>query len=208
MTNTSKTDAVSERIIQIIKEEKPTNVNQLVILLQDRLDLTQDQALNTVLELQNQGKIRFEPQIAQTSLGLTSYLKTSQALWYWVTITLATLSLAVVFLIPEDLTPWSYIRNVLGAIFVLLLPGYAFIKTLFPVQVPFKLATENLDTLERIVLSVGMSIALVPLIGLVLNYTPWGVRLAPIVLSLFILTLAFATGAVVRERQSKFRTQT
>jgi len=32
--------------------------------------------------------------------------------------------------------------------------------------------------------SVGLSLAVVPLIGLILNYLPWGIRLGPIVVSL------------------------
>jgi uncharacterized membrane protein len=39
---------------------------------------------------------------------------------------------------------------------------------------------------------VGLSLALVPLVGLVLNYTPWGIRLEPSVISLSILTLALS----------------
>jgi len=48
-----------------------------------------------------------------------------------------------------------------------------------------------------------MSFALVPIVGLLLNYTPWGVRLTPIVLSLLALTIVFATVALIREKQAK-----
>jgi uncharacterized membrane protein len=48
-----------------------------------------------------------------------------------------------------------------------------------------------------------MSIALVPIVGLILNYTPWGIRLTPITISLLALTLVFATMAVVREYLAK-----
>jgi uncharacterized membrane protein len=44
-----------------------------------------------------------------------------------------------------------------------------------------------------------MSLALVPIVGLLLNYTPWGIRLTPIVLSLLALTLIFATVAIIKE---------
>jgi len=79
------------------------------------------------------------------------------------------------------------------------LPGYSFIKALFPKQVPFKTRSEELDNIERVALSMGMSLALVPLTGLLLNYTPWGVRTTPITLSLLTLTTAFATAAIIRE---------
>jgi uncharacterized membrane protein len=39
------------------------------------------------------------------------------------------------------------------------------------------------------VLSIGLSIAIVPLIGLGLNFTPWGIRLDPIVISLTFFIL-------------------
>jgi uncharacterized membrane protein len=109
-----------------------------------------------------------------------------------------------------------YIRYVLGIIFILWLPGYAFIKALFPQTLPFARALahslgtpeKNLDTIERAALSLGMSIALVPIVGLLLNYTPWGIRLTPIVLSLTALTIAFATTAILREYQITIKQET
>ena len=118
-----------------------------------------------------------------------------------------------IFVVPEDDFPLVYARYVLGAIFILWLPGYAFIKALFPQTLPFARALahslgtteKNLDTIERVALSLGMSIALVPIVGLLLNYTPWGIRLTPIVLSLTTLTSAFATTAIAREYQIRIK---
>jgi uncharacterized membrane protein len=70
----------------------------------------------------------------------------------------------------------------------LFLPGYALIKALFPTTVPIKTTSENLDNIERIALGLGMSLALVPIMGLILNYTPWGIRLTPITSNLLALT--------------------
>jgi uncharacterized membrane protein len=106
-----------------------------------------------------------------------------------------------VFIVPEDAFPLVYLRYVLGTIFVLWLLGYAFIKALFPKQLPLRTSDKDLDTIERIALSIGTSIALVPIVDLLLNYTPWGIRLTPIVLSLTALTVTFATAAVLRGHQ-------
>jgi uncharacterized membrane protein len=116
-----------------------------------------------------------------------------------------------VFTVPEDAFPLVYVRYVLGAIYVLWLPGYAFIKALFPQDLPFGRATarspgtseKDLDSIERIALSLGMSIALVPIVGLLLNYTPWGIQLTPIILSLTALTTIFATAAIAREYETR-----
>jgi hypothetical protein len=203
MSDDSNDDELTREIIKTINERKPQNVKQLITFVEERLPITEEKILDAVLKLQNQGTIKLENQPSPASLKLAAYMKTSQALWYWATIATATITVAIVFTVPEDFYPWSYLRNALGVIFVLWLPGYTFIKALFPVQVPIKTSTQNLDTIERIALSLGMSIALVPIVGLLLNYTPWGIRLTPIVLSLFALTLVFATAAAIREQQTK-----
>ena len=89
---------------------------------------------------------------------------------------------------------------------MLFLPRSTSIKAPCPTQVPIKTSTENPDNIERIALSLGMSIALVPIIGLLLNYTPWGITLTPITLSLLALTTVFATAAILREHQTKTET--
>jgi Protein of unknown function (DUF1616) len=202
-----ETDALTKSILQIVRERKPRDVNELVLLVRERFQLTENQVLEKILTLERQGKIKFEAQSPTPPLALSSYLETGQALWYWAIIAVATLTLVAVFLIPEDLQPWSYLRNVLGTIFVLLMPGYALIKALFPVNMPIKMSTESLDIAERIALSLGMSLVLVPLVGLLLNYTLLGIRLVPTVLSLFVLTVVFSTFAVFREHQAKIKTQ-
>ena len=55
-----------------------------------------------------------------------------------------------------------------------------------------------MDEIERFSLSIGLSIAIVPLLGLALNYTPWGIRLYPIITSLFILTLLLSIASNYR----------
>ncbi len=86
------------------------------------------------------------------------------------------------------------LRVVLGLVFILFLPGYVIVSALFP-------KAEDLDTIERVALSFGLSIAVVPLIGLMLNYTPWGIRLEPILASLFVLIVSISIIAWYRRNQ-------
>ena len=192
-----------------MNERKPQSVQQLTALVKERLFFAgEERILESILKLQSQGTIKLESQPLPASLKLATYLKTNQALWYWVTMAVAAITVAIVFIIPEDFYPWSYLRNVLGIIFVLWLPGYTSIKALFPVRMPIETSTENLETIVRIALSIGMSIALVPIIGLLLYYTPWGLSVTPIVVSLLALTVILATVAIAREHQTKTKTQT
>ena len=91
-----------------------------------------------------------------------------------------------------DVFPVIVIRWVLGSVFVLYLPGYTLIQFLFSEK-------KELDSLERFALSVGLSLAVVPLIGLILNYLPWGIRLEPITISLSLFVVSFAILAAARK---------
>ena len=83
------------------------------------------------------------------------------------------------------------VRVVLGLFMVLFLPGYALIAALFP-------AKDDFDGIERFALSVGLSIAVVPLMGLALNFTPFGIRLVPVLVSISAFTLLMVTVSVFR----------
>lgn len=89
---------------------------------------------------------------------------------------------------PANETP---IRIILGLALVLFLPGYSLIAVLFPRK-------DDLDAIERIIFSFGLSIASTPLLGLALNYTPFGIRLSPILIVLSIFTISLAMCAYVR----------
>jgi len=193
----SPKNTIDQEIIQIVKEGKPENVKQLIKLTQEKFPLSEQEILNHILHLQEEEKIQLKPHRTRTPEKLTTYLRSNQASWYWTTITLTLATAILVFTIPENAFPLVYARYILGSIFVLWLPGYTLIKALFP--------EKELDSIERVALSIGMSLALVPLTGLLLNYTPWGITLTPITISLLILTFTFATAAIIREHQTKHK---
>ncbi|MCS7099409.1 MAG: DUF1616 domain-containing protein, partial [Sulfolobales archaeon] len=84
------------------------------------------------------------------------------------------------------------VRYVLGSILVLFAVGYATVEVLYPGE-------RSLSNLERLALSIGLSLAIVPLVGLVLNYSPWGIRLEPALTSLAVYTTLTAFGAAYRK---------
>jgi uncharacterized membrane protein len=72
------------------------------------------------------------------------------------------------------------IRIVLAIPLIIFIPGYILVYVLFPT----KKTDKGIDTVERIALSFGLSIAVVPLIGVILNYTIWGITVNSIIVSL------------------------
>lgn len=194
----SNNDDLNGIIVKAINEEKPQSVKELTRILRKKVNVDEEEILRAVLKLQSEGIIKLEDQVPK-SQSFAGYMKTGAAAWYWATVAVALVTAVVVFTIPENVYPWAYLRNVFGVVFILFLPGYAFVKAVFPVKVPIVVSSKELETIERIALSVGVSLAIVPMVGLILYYTPLGIGLTPIVLSLLALTLLLATTAAAIE---------
>src|SRR5438309_3125761 len=85
------------------------------------------------------------------------------------------------------------VGNLLAIFLVLFVPGYVLVAALFPGSLtPEK---TEIDWIERIALSFGLSIAVVPFLGLLLNFTPWGIRFAPIVITIAAFTILVGLAA-------------
>lgn len=105
------------------------------------------------------------------------------SIFVWIIITL-------MFVIIPELKD-SFIRPILGIPMILFIPGYVLVATLFPRK-------NDIEVIERIALSFGMSIAVVPLLGLLLNFTPFGIRLIPILVTLGLYTIILIFVAAYR----------
>jgi len=146
------------------------------------------EATKTVYVLWKKGAIELlEPKPPST---ITRYVISLQSLWFWAITALVIVTISIVFYVVSP--PLLYLRYVLGSLFVLYMPGSMLIEALYP-------RGEDLDGLERLALSIGLSLAVVPLLGLLLNYTPWGIRLTPIMISLAVFTEVMTVTALIRK---------
>jgi len=102
----------------------------------------------------------------------------------------------LVFVLVAAITfiPSNGLRIALGLPFLLFFPGYTLMTALFPKK-------ERVSAVERTALSFGMSLAIVPLIGLILNYTPWGIRLEPILYSVTLFIVITSIIGWLRRRR-------
>ncbi len=90
--------------------------------------------------------------------------------------------------------PSNVLSIILGVPFVVFFPGYALTAALFPKR-------GGMAATERVALSFGASIAVVPLIGLILNWTPWGISLESILSSIASFTFIISVLAWYRWRR-------
>lgn len=94
----------------------------------------------------------------------------------------------------------SPLRVILGLFVVMVIPGYTLMTALFP-------ARSDLGSIERVALSLGLSVAVVPLFGLLLNYTPWGIRLGSISYGLLLFVVGMAVTSYFRRARLESEAQ-
>jgi uncharacterized membrane protein len=102
--------------------------------------------------------------------------------------------LVVILVILIYFFPSNVLRIILGLPFVLFFPGYALMGALYP-------SKAGIGGIERVALSFGLSFAVVALLGLILNYTPWGIRLESLLYTTALFILIMSVVAWFRRRR-------
>ncbi len=99
---------------------------------------------------------------------------------------LAGITVVTLLLLPVILFVEGPFRVALALPFALVFPGYSLLAALFPRR-------DDLPGVRRLAFSIGGSIVILSLAGLVLNFTTWGIQPLPvfIALSIFILATSF-----------------
>lgn len=121
--------------------------------------------------------------------------------------------LVILLILSITFIPNTVARVILGLPFILFFPGYVLVAALFvrkaqgpssspPSTIEGEKAKPGgeMDGIERTALSFGMSIAVTGLIGLGLNYTPWGIRLEPVLYSISVFIIILSLVAILRRR--------
>lgn len=104
----------------------------------------------------------------------------------------------------------TLLRVGIGIVFVLFVPGYALVSALFPSRAPWgdgqlpelgeqaNARLQDVSSPERIVLSVGLSLGIVPLVGLFLNFVAVSVTSGAVLQALGSITVFLIAVAVYR----------
>ena len=189
--------AYEREILDLVTNRSPETVGDLLKLMEEELQIPYNKALILVDELQDQGKLGLIDSQWSSRKDFNSYLFSVYAYWFWIIVAFSALTTLSVYAFSETAIPFVYVRNVFGVVYVVLLPGYCLIKVIYP--------GKEFDNLMRFVLSIGGSLAIVPIIGLILNYTPFGIKLTPLMVSLLLVNGILALLGLQREYAVKIR---
>ena len=143
----------------------------MIKLVQRKIALAPEEITRLLIKLENQDKLHFRQKTAVQPSSFQAYVFSKRSIWYWIIIAVSIIAVLTVFAIPDSLYPALYIRYVLGIVLILFLPGYAFIKMLFPFTLPIHTNSKNMDAMEGVALGIGMSLMLAMIVGLIFNYT-------------------------------------
>ena len=110
------------------------------------------------------------------------------------------------YLLAAATDPGSSIRLLVALPLILFLPGYAFVSVLFPAAAQAARQTGNserdrpsgIDTVERLSLSLPLSLALISMIAIIVAPTDWGLSTAAVGISIVGFTVLCSQLAVVR----------
>ena len=94
-------------------------------------------------------------------------------------------ALSLVLLLVVIFFPSSILRSLIGIPFVLFFPGYVTLALLFPNK-------NDISVVERVALSLALSIVIASFLGLLLSFSPVGLKLFPSIISLYSLILIFS----------------
>ena len=181
--------AENSLIRETIRTRHPDTVGQLAKMLAETGDFEEESFVDTVKSMMRDGSIRLLPPSYEIHSVLDYLFTVTVSGEFWLIFLLAITSATMIDLMPNPF-PISILRLILGSI-LLCLPGYSTIKLLFP--------SSQLRLPERLALSFAVSLAVVPIIGFILNFTPWGIRFQPILICLAVYTIITVTAAASRE---------
>ena len=157
-----RSELLQQRILRSVATRKRYSIKDLVVELQHTYSksLSIEEIQSAVKKLENDKKITLlEP---DTNGHFFHYIMRGyNGLSLWLTIAATCLMMTLVFILP-NVEPWFYLRIITGVVFVLYIPGNALLQLVF--------SHRNIEQIEQVILSIGLSIALISIIGLMLKY--------------------------------------
>ena len=173
-----------DKILDMLEKDK-INGRDLVNKILSKYDTPEKDVINLIIDMEDEEKIVFKETDVSPPNNISEYMSSLYAYWYWVINFISLLSMLILLQQNYDLT---YIKYVLGSIFSMFLPGYCLSKIIF--------LNEKIGAVKTIAFSIGVSISMISLIGVLINYSPFGLFQLPLTIVEFVLILILSSIAV------------
>ena len=122
--------------------------------------------------------------------SLASYLAGPEGWWFWLYVFGVAMGAAAAFLVPRSPAELEFVRVVMGAPSLFYLPGYGLLRSLYPER--------RWGSPEEAAMSISLSLAILPLVGLVLVGSPLRMTVASTAASILGLDVVLGLVAAYR----------
>jgi hypothetical protein len=166
-----------------------SRLNQILNKISIQNNRKKESTIREIFDLNSSGRIYLKDPNPPKSL--IKYFISLYSLWFWLIEAFLAITVLSILYLPSTY-PFYYLRAISGLLFPLFIPGYILVETIYPQK-------SSLERFERLILSIGLSIFLVPSIGLFLNYTPWRITLISSLISLVIIVTIMGIIGIYRK---------
>lgn len=191
-----RNEGIERMVMEIMLKQNCRRVEELFIVLK-KLDrsITSDEIHDAIRSLEEKKIVILAESRVPSSF--VHYLKTFRLNPpFWGTLVTTLLAIFTVLALPQQ-DSWSMARVIVAGAFIIFVPGHCLMHLLF--------SGKTLTIVEKLALSIGLSLAIATLVGMVLNYTFLGVTIETVVA--IVATFNIALAAVNAYRDFSERTK-
>ncbi|MCI0558018.1 MAG: DUF1616 domain-containing protein [Nitrososphaera sp.] len=196
LAESERSELIERMVMDVMHRQNCRKVRDVVANLQ-RLDrsIGTDEIHGAIRRLERKGSMNLSEE--KVSASFTRNLLNIEANGpFWLVILASAAILVAVYVLPQE-DAWRLPRNIAGAIFLFFIPGHAVTYVFVP--------KNRLSPIERIAVSIGLSLATIVIIGIMLSYGPLGVDVDAIVASVAAFTTVSAILATHRDFERRHR---
>ncbi len=207
----TRKEEISNKIDSVLIEEKPKDVRSLIEIIEEKYEIPEEEIISVIREREiNQEITLQEPIPLSTELPKKPkeyFIKNNYyTKEFWTSIGVMALVLIFV-LVDVESGFFFYVRYAVVSFFMLVLTGWSLTSTIFPE------INDDFRFLERSATAIGLSLLVLILDGLFLNYTfhftPLSIGLSLIIITLvcmiitFVLRIKLARDGFIFQRKKK-----
>jgi len=183
---------IRNKIIRILKNKDIRTINELIIEIQKEISVSTNRLIQVIKKLDKNNLLLISNKKNENNnfFKSNSFLINKKSLFYYINLSFIIIYYIFIFYLPENALQSGNIlyiflgvlRFILGTIITLFLSGYCILSIFFSENSEFGI-------IEKYLLSVIISIAILIIIGFILNFTPFGITYISVSLVLNSLNL-------------------
>lgn len=181
-------EEIKIEILNYLAKVSNVTINDLILYLKKGYNVDKENSLNLINQLKNDKKVMVKQAL------MTGYPVLDQNMWIVYVFTLSIVISVMVLINIQSIFVLIVLKYIVGTFYLFYIPGYTLMKVIS--------YSQELSDVEKIGLSLGFSLVLTPLTGLVLIYTPFKLTLLTITVSLFMEVVLFSLFALYRSSKA------